>query len=82
MCMMRTTFGNPHYINDVMENYYRFVGEGNRERIQNRSTAYPVSSASSRRRAPTSRSTTASRRTTARPITRCSTTGACRCRAS
>ncbi len=42
MCLMRTTFGNPHYINDVMENYYRFVGEGNRERIQNRSTAYPV----------------------------------------
>ncbi len=36
MCMMRTTYGNPHYINDVMENYYRFVGEGNRERIQNR----------------------------------------------
>jgi hypothetical protein len=42
MCLMRTTYGNPHYINDVMENYYRFVGEGNRERIQNRSTAYPV----------------------------------------
>jgi aminopeptidase YwaD len=37
MCLMRTTFGNPHYINDVMENYYRFVGESNRERIQNRS---------------------------------------------
>jgi len=36
MCLMRTTFGNPHYINDVMENYYRYVGEGNRERIQNR----------------------------------------------
>ena len=36
-CLMRTTFGNPHYINDVMENYYRFVGEGSRERIQNRS---------------------------------------------
>lgn len=33
MCLMRTTFGNPHYINDVMENYYRYVGEGNRERI-------------------------------------------------
>ena len=33
-CLMRTTYGNPHYINDVMENYYRFVGEGNRERIQ------------------------------------------------
>ncbi len=35
-CLMRTTFGNAHYINDVVENYYRFVGEGNRERIQNR----------------------------------------------
>lgn len=33
MCLMRTTYGNPHYINDVMENYYRFVGEGSRERI-------------------------------------------------
>ncbi len=42
MCLMRTTYGNPHYINDVMENYYRYVGEGNRERIQNRSTAYVV----------------------------------------
>jgi aminopeptidase YwaD len=42
MCLMRTTFGNPHYINDVMENYYRYVGEGNRERIQNRSDAYKV----------------------------------------
>jgi hypothetical protein len=36
MCLMRTTYGNPHYINDVMENYYRFLGEGSRERIQNR----------------------------------------------
>jgi hypothetical protein len=42
MCLMRTTYGNPHYINDVMENYYRYVGEGNRERVQNRSAAYPV----------------------------------------
>ncbi len=42
MCMIRTTYGGPHYINDVMENYYRFVGEGNRERIQNRSNFYPV----------------------------------------
>ncbi len=41
-CLMRTTYGNPHYINDVMENYYRYVGEGNRERIQNRSTAAHV----------------------------------------
>ena len=42
MCLMRTTFGNAHYINDVMENYYRYVGEGNRERIQNRSDASKV----------------------------------------
>jgi hypothetical protein len=42
MCLMRTTYGNAHYINDVMENYYRYVGEGNRERIQNRSSSYPV----------------------------------------
>jgi hypothetical protein len=42
MCLMRTTYGNPHYINDVMENYFRFVGEGNRERIQLRSSFYPV----------------------------------------
>jgi aminopeptidase YwaD len=42
MCLMRTTFGNAHYINDVMENYYRYVGEGNRERIQLRSSFYPV----------------------------------------
>ena len=39
-CLMRTTYGNAHYINDVMENYYRFIGEGNRERIQNRSGFY------------------------------------------
>jgi hypothetical protein len=43
MCMMRTTYGNPHYINDVLENYFRFVGEGNRERIQLRSNFSPVS---------------------------------------
>ncbi len=41
-CLMRTTYGNPHYINDVMENVYRYVGEGNRERIQNRGGASPV----------------------------------------
>lgn len=41
-CLMRTTYGNPHYINDVMENFFRFVGEGNRERIQNRSGAAGV----------------------------------------
>jgi uncharacterized protein YjgD (DUF1641 family) len=42
MCLMRTTFGNPHYINDVMENYYRYIGEGNREHIQNRGSFSPV----------------------------------------
>ncbi len=41
-CLMRTTFGNAHFINDVMENYYRFVGDSNRERIQNRSNFSPV----------------------------------------
>jgi aminopeptidase YwaD len=41
-CLMRTTFGNPHYVNDVMENYYRYVGEGNRERLQNRGGAASV----------------------------------------
>ncbi len=42
MCLMRTSYGNPHYINDVVENYYRFVGESNRERIQNRRNFYKV----------------------------------------
>ena len=42
MRLMRTTYGNPHYINDVMENYYRYVGEANNERIQNRSGFYKV----------------------------------------
>jgi aminopeptidase YwaD len=30
LCLQRTTYGNPHYINDVMQNYYDFVGLGNR----------------------------------------------------
>ncbi len=30
LCLHRTTFGNRHYINDVMENFYHFVGLGNR----------------------------------------------------
>jgi len=37
LCLMRTTFGNPHYINDVMENFYTYVGETNREILPNRS---------------------------------------------
>jgi len=42
MCLQRTSYGNPHYVNDVVENYYRFIGESNRERIQNRSHIYAV----------------------------------------
>ncbi|MFC1562089.1 M28 family peptidase [candidate division KSB1 bacterium] len=37
--VLRTTYGNPHYINDVMENYMRYVGETNREYVQNRRIA-------------------------------------------
>ncbi len=33
--VMRTTFGNPHYLNDVMENYYRHVGEATRSYVTN-----------------------------------------------
>jgi len=33
--VMRTTYGNPHYINDVMENTYRYVGETNRTYVTN-----------------------------------------------
>ncbi len=33
--VMRTTYGNPHYINDVMENYYRYVGEATRAYVTN-----------------------------------------------
>jgi Zn-dependent M28 family amino/carboxypeptidase len=42
MRLMRTTYGQPHFINDVMENYYRYVGQANNERIQNRSGFYKV----------------------------------------
>lgn len=35
--LMRTTFGNSHYINDVMENYFVYMGEVNREILANRS---------------------------------------------
>lgn len=31
LCMQRTTYGNAHYLNDVMENYYEYVGISNRE---------------------------------------------------
>lgn len=34
--LMRTTYGNPHYINDVLENYFVYVGESNREILANR----------------------------------------------
>ncbi|MBW1888743.1 MAG: M28 family peptidase [Deltaproteobacteria bacterium] len=35
MTMMRTTFGNAHYLNDVLENYFRYVGETNRTNVTN-----------------------------------------------
>ena len=31
LCLQRTTYGNAHYVNDVMENYYEYVGITNRE---------------------------------------------------
>ncbi len=37
--LMRTTYGNPHYINDVMENYFVYMGEVNWEILANRSSA-------------------------------------------
>ncbi len=37
MTLVRTSYGHPHFVNDVMENAFRFVGESNHERIQNRS---------------------------------------------
>lgn len=33
--LMRTSYGNPHFINDVMENLYRFVGETSRSYVAN-----------------------------------------------
>ncbi|MCX6560765.1 MAG: M28 family peptidase [Candidatus Aminicenantes bacterium] len=33
--VMRTTYGNPHFLNDVMENYYRYVGEATRSYVTN-----------------------------------------------
>ena len=35
MTMMRTTYGNAHYLNDVLENYYRYIGETNRTNVTN-----------------------------------------------
>jgi aminopeptidase YwaD len=34
-CFMRTTYGNPHFLNDVMENYFRYVGEATRSYVTN-----------------------------------------------
>ncbi|TFH33875.1 MAG: DUF4910 domain-containing protein, partial [Bacteroidia bacterium] len=31
LTLQRTTYGNPHYINDVMQNYFEYVGITNRE---------------------------------------------------
>ncbi len=34
MTLVRTTYANAHYINDVMENFFRYVGEANIDRYQ------------------------------------------------
>ena len=40
--VMRTTYGNAHFLNDVMENYYRYVGETQRTYVTNgMSGAFP-----------------------------------------
>jgi hypothetical protein len=40
--VMRTTYGNPHFINDVLENFFRYVGETNRSYVTNgMSGAFP-----------------------------------------
>jgi len=42
LIVMRTTYGNPHYVNDVLEHYFRYVSEANRNYIANRmSSAEP-----------------------------------------
>jgi aminopeptidase YwaD len=35
LTLMRTSYGNPHYVNDVMENYYRYIGESTRSYVVN-----------------------------------------------
>ncbi len=44
LTVMRTTYGNPHYVNDVLEHYYRYVSEANRNYIANRMSASPSES--------------------------------------
>ncbi len=36
LTVLRTTYGNPHYVNDVLEHYFRYVCEANRNYIANR----------------------------------------------
>jgi aminopeptidase YwaD len=33
--VLRTTYGHPHYVNDVVENYFRYVGEATRSYVTN-----------------------------------------------
>jgi len=32
-CLHRTSYGNPHYVNDVMENFFIYMGETNRSNL-------------------------------------------------
>jgi hypothetical protein len=42
MTLIRTSYGGPHFVNDVMENYYRYVGSSGREQIQNRRDYFKI----------------------------------------
>ena len=42
MCLIRTSYGQAHYVNDVMENYFRYVGETGRDRIHGGGLPYGV----------------------------------------
>ncbi|MFO8174050.1 MAG: M28 family peptidase [Longimicrobiales bacterium] len=82
MRLMRTTYGQPHYINDVMENYYRFVGNPTTSGSRTGAGSTRCPGASWPPPGPMSPSTTASRPTTGLRTTWSSTTGGSRCRAS
>ncbi|MBY0506217.1 MAG: M28 family peptidase [Bryobacteraceae bacterium] len=38
--LMRTPFSVPHFINDVTQSFFDYVGDTNREKVQNRRVAY------------------------------------------
>lgn len=40
--LISTSYGNAHYVNDVTENYYRYVGETSRQRLHGWKSGYGV----------------------------------------